>query len=520
MRLQRYLLAIATVLGLLCGASLAAQAAGSGAVATTSDLSAYAVATGTVSNHNPKGLGTTLSVTDGSDMDHAFMHDQRWITAAATHKLGVDSRIEALLTRGNTFFLKTGDAFGKILQAYQDINKMVMLYNEMKSMADFMSDFHLNVNLMAFCPMINVDAPDEMGGGTAFAVGLLPADSHGWQARANLFGDNTWYKPLSGGLRLVSVRYPHSLNDITMDSSMWANDSIAEDEFQKRAMAGIYDGAMSASLFLNRAGVQSNLADNVANLGPKAQARMMSEAIQRRITSLEQRKYLLTQASMGDAPLPPGMTPQDVLNQITAITTEEQALAAQDQLGEANITAQDEAWMRQASFITEILTKLEKPERRLALMKLNERYLKYEKFWATPSQMDPTPDITGDPRVDNAIYIIWQALTLLSKGKIPPPTPVPGGPAAEAQATMVRSMYRQFTVDELRAVRRLIEFRYESDLQEEAATIVVPDGQQEVAEMNDKLQAGADRIARLQAYANARKVIEGQNPGMFASPAY
>lgn len=473
------------------------------------DDAAFVAAAGTSYNNNPGGAGRTMGFWDGSDMDYAPEHDARWGLAATSHATGAMGRMEGLLARGNTFFLKTGDAFTKILDAYQTINRMMILYNQMKSMADFMKTYRLNVNLFAFMPLVDINAPDEMGGGQAYAVGFLPKDSQGWQARANLFGDNAYYKK-PGGLRLVSVRYPHSLNDITMNASVWQADSVPEEEFEKRMMAGMYDGVMSSSLFLDRMGISNNAADNVAGMGPKAMARHMSEAIQRRIDALETRKQLLLDASMGQAPLPPGMTPQQVLDQIAAIVVEEQSLKAQDQMGEATINAQNEPWMREASFVTEILTKLEQPQRRLALMKLNERYLKYEKYWADPDQMDPTPEITGDKRVDNAIYIIWQALTLLSKGKIPPPQGVPGGPAAIAQSTMVRSMYRQFFVDELRAVRRLIEFRYETDLQQQGADVVVKDGQQEVKEMQDLLQAHADNIEKLKAFAQARAIIVGQ----------
>jgi len=442
----------------------------------------------------------------GSDMDYASQHDARWAVAGASHVSGATSRIGSLFARGNTFYMKTGDTFGKILQAYADAMQFVALYNQMEMAWSFLKDYHLTVNLYKFLPLIDIMAPDEMGGGEAFAVGLLPKDSSGWQARANLLKDNIWYRP-PGGLRLVQVRYPTSLNELTLNSSVWGSDAIAEEDFQKMLLSGVYDGVVSSSQWMTNAGIKNNMASNFANMGPKAFAKRKSLLIANRIQALLDRKNLLNNVANGLMEMPVGLNPTEVITQLNLIDPEIARLQAMDTTGYANSIMSEQTWMRKASFVNEILAKLEQSDRRLALMKLNERFRKYERFWADPSQMDPTPDITGNAQVDNAIYIIWQSLTLISQGSIPPPTPVPGGPAAEAQSTMVRSMYREFLVDELRAVRRLLAFRYVSDKQAEGSDHVVADGQKEITQMMAKLDAHAARITQLRLLADSRKAV-------------
>ncbi len=450
----------------------------------------------------------------GSNMRYSWEHDARWGVGAASASTGATSRIASLLSKGNTFFLKTGDTFAKITQAYQDVLKMVELYNQMTAAWEFLKDYQLTVNLFRFLPLIDIMAPDEMGGGQAFAVGLLPKDSNGWEVRANLLNDNPWYRR-PGGLRLIEVRYPHSLNELTLNASIWGTDDLDEEEFQKKLLSGMYDGIVSASLWMSNAGIANNLADNVAQMGPKALARRKSLLIAKRIQALQSRKDTLDKMSHGWIEMPVGMTPEDVMRQMALIDPEISRLEQMDETGYASAMMAEETWMRKASFAGEILAKLEQPQRRLAIMKLNERFRKYERFWADPDQMDPQPEITGNAQVDNCIYIIWQALTLLSKGNIPPPTPVPGGPAAESQSIMVRSMYREFLVDELRATRRLLAFRYVSDKQAEGADVVAEDGKKEIALLMTELDRHAARIAQLRAFAETRSIVAA-NGGAWA----
>lgn len=451
----------------------------------------------------------------GSDMVWAAEHDARWATKAGLDINSASYRIASLLSKGNTMFVKTGDIFGKTLQAYQEVTKWVEMYHQMESMWNFVENYQLRLNLYRFLPLMNVDAPDEMGGGQAFAVGFLPKNSTGWEARANLLNDNPWYRR-GGGLRLVEVRYPHSLNDITFDSSVWGTDTVDEEMAQKMLMAGIYEGVVSAGAWMSGVGIQNNLADNIAPLGPKGLAKRLREIRLNRLMILQKRRDLLQQAAGGMLPLG-AMSPADVLDQITLIDKEIADISAKINGEYLDEQMADSAWMRQASFVNEILAKLEHRERRLALMKLSERYRKYEAFWADPGQMNPTPEITGNPRVDNAINTIWQALTLLSKGKIPPPTPVPGGPAAEAQATMVKAEYRELMVDELRAVRRLLAFRYVTDKQKVGADETVQAGRVQVDEMMRQLKVHENLIARMVAGKALRdRVIAGGGGWAFA----
>jgi hypothetical protein len=445
-------------------------------------------------------------------MDFASEHDARWAAAAATHATGANARIAAYLAKGNTFFVKTGDTFGKILGAYQEVTKMIELYSAMKNAWQFVKDYKLTVNLYRFLPVVNVMAPDEMGGGQAYAVGVFPKDSTGWEARANILNDNIWRKKPSG-LRIVEVRYPHSLQDLTLDSSIWGTDSVDEETFQKMILAGMYDGVVASGQWLSNAGIGNNMAENVAAMGPKAFARRISGVVLKRITDLEARKDFLNKIANGLIDMPKGMTPNLVLDQIKQIDIEIAQLQAKDTTGYAASQIQQQIWMRQAGFVSEILAKLEHQERRLALMKLRERYNKYEKFWANPDMMDPMPEITGEPKIDKPLNLIWQSLSVLSKGKIPPPVPVEGGTAAKAQATMTRSMYREFMVDELRAVRRLLAFRYASDKQKGAAEVTVDDAKKEVDYMLGILDARADHIRRLREYAATKDVVYASGEG-------
>ena len=478
---------------------------------TAEDMEETALGTGMIKNFSPLAPGQTPPLW-ASDMVWAAQHDARWAAASASHAVGMNSRTTSMLAKGNTFFIKVGDTFGKVLGAYQEITKMIEVYSAMKNAWEFMQNYKLTVNLYRFLPVINVDAPNEMGGGQAFAVGIFPKDSTGWEARANILNDNIWRRPMNG-LRLVEVRYPHSIGDLLLDPSIWGSDSVDEETFQKMLLSGMYDGVMSSSQWLSNAGIGNNMADNVANMGPKAFARRISIVVMKRIVDLQARKDYLYQVSIGAINMPKDMTPTLVLGQMAAIDIEIAKLQVKDTTGYASAQMKQQVWMRQASFVGEILAKLEHTERRLALMKLRERYNKYEVFWATPNMMNPTPEITGVKSIDDPLNLIWSSLSVLSEGKIPPPTPVAGGPAAKAQATMVRSMYRELMVDELRAVRRLLAFRYAQDKQKQASNTQVEEAKDEVNKMLAVLDARADHIKRMNQYAEERKIIYAANEG-------
>ena len=486
--LLRFALRLASVMVVLTPVAAIAQ------VTAPADTSSYdddetAQGSSSIPTLGPKVSNPLLF---GSDMVWATQHDARWAIRSGLDMSSASSRIASLLAKGNTMFVKTGDIFGKTLQAYQEVVKWVEMYHQMESMWNFVQNYQLRVNLYRFLPLMSVDAPDEMGGGQAFAVGFLPKNSTGWEARANLLNDNPWYRK-GGGLRLVEVRFPHTINDITFDSSVWGTDTVDEEIAQKMLMAGMYEGVSSAAVWMTGAGIQNNLADNIAPMGPKGLARRLREIRLNRLNILQKRRDLLNQAAGGIIPLG-AMSPADVLDQIASIDKEIADLTAKINGEYIDEQMADAAWMRQASFVNEILSKLEHRERRLALMKLSERYRKYEMFWADPDQMNPTPEITGNPKVDNAITVLWQALTLLSKGKIPPPTPVPGGLAAEAQAVMVKSEYRELMVDELRAVRRLLAFRYVTDKQKSGADETMQVGKYQIEDMMRQLKVHESRI--------------------------
>lgn len=481
---------------------------------SATDIDETALGVGMIKHKPPLAPGQ-YSPLWGSDMDLAAEHDARWGIGATSHAVGAASRVAGYLAKGNTFFVKTGDTFGKILGAYQEVAKFAELYQVMQNAWRFLQNYQLTLNLFRCLPVINVLAPDEMGGGLAYAVGLFPKDSAGWEARANLLNDNL-FKPVGTGFKIVEIRMPSSMNDLVVDSNIWGMDSVDEETFQKMLLAGMYEGVVSSGLWLSNAGVGNNLLENVAGMGPRAFARRITAIILKRTTDLQARKAYLYQISTGQVDLPRGMTPELVLNQMKAIDRELEDLATKDTTGYVASQMKQQAWMRQADFVGEILTKLEHPKRRLALMKLRERYRKYEKFWSgsvekddkgQPSMMNPTPEITGDEKIDKAINLIWSSLTLLSKGSIPPPTPVSGGPAAESQAIMVRSAYREFLVDELRAVRRLLAFRYAQEKQKEGSERDVQSGKDEVNHMLTILDARADHIKRLREYAATRDTV-------------
>lgn len=407
-------------------------------------------------------------------------------------------------------FARIGDSFTKMLTAASEIQKMAELYNQVKSMITFMEHYRLTLNLYRFIPTMDVAVPDdEMGDASAYVVGFFPKSNNGWGQRSLLYGDNPYYRG-GGGMRLVEVRYPKSLDDLTLDIGVWGGTDDTVEEFQQKLLAGFYDGVVSAGTYMNNIGVGNNMKAQAMSLSPSRMAQRRADAILERIVALQNRKAFMDQAlsdpSSDAYRLTKGMTPDQKLAQILALDQEVADLQQKLASLTPNEVARQNPWMEQANFIHQVLAKLEAPERRLAIAKLSERYKKYEKAWNNPDFMNPTPDITGNEAVDNAIYLIWQAATLMSWGKIAPPTPVSGGPAAEAQATITKSMYRQFLMEELAGVRRLLSHEFQNQQQAKGAE-TVDEGRRIVERSILDLQAGADRIRRLQTTADARQKL-------------
>lgn len=447
-----------------------------------------------------------------SDMDWAAEHDARWAAAGLSHRTGWRANMSSVAAKGNTFFYKTGDAFYKFLGAYSEILQMYKIYQDLERTMRFLKEYRLTVNLFRFAPHITLSVEDSVGEeGKVFAVGFFPNSHDGWEKRANLFADNPYYLKRPGAMRLVEIRYPHSLEDVAMKLSVWGGEDMDAEEWQKWMLAGFYDGVTSASAFLDGIGIQNNMALNARNLGPKAMADRRMAALVRRIQALETRKTLLREAMSGH--LTPdadnvNLSPAELNRQLSLIDAE--IVRLQKEVGEAGALEQAKtaSWMKKYAFVNEILSKLEDPDRRLAVATLSTQYKKWERFWCSPDQMNPNPQITGNVRVDNAIFIIWQALTLLSRGQIPPPTSVPGGEAAKAQAFMVRANARGLMADELRASRQLLTFAYQDDTQKQGI-LTVTDGKAQVNRLIKRLEAGKGEVERMELLWKAKEKLNG-----------
>lgn len=442
-----------------------------------------------------------------SDMVWAPMHDARWAAVSLGHRTGWRANKSSVAAKGNTFFYKTGDAFTKFLGAYSEILQMYKIYQDLERAMRFMKEYRLSVNLFRFAPHFTLEVENSVGPeGKMFAVGFFPNSHDGWEKRANLFADNPYYLKRPGAMRLVEIRYPHSLNDLAMKLSVWGGEDLDSDEWQQWMLAGFYDGVTSASTFLDGLGIQNNMAQNARNLGPKAMADRRKAALIRRIQALEARKNILREAMAGH--LTPdadnvNLSPAELNRQLSLIDAEIARLNRE--VGDAGPLehAKTASWMKRYAFVNEILAKLEDPDRRLAVATLSTQYKKWERFWCTPDMMNPTPEITGNAKVDNAIYVIWQALTLLSRGQIPPPTAVAGGKAAEAQAFMVRANARGLMADELRASRQLLTFAYQDETQKQGIAVVT-DGKAQVTRLIERLERGKAQAERVEALWKVR----------------
>jgi hypothetical protein len=239
-------------------------------------------------------------------------------------------------------------------------------------------------------------------------------------------------------------------------------------EFEKRLMAGLYDGVVSASRYLSGVGVDNNMESSVGRMSPKYFDMKIGQALDRRIEALKKQRAMydtaMSDPSSGEAKAFANLTPEEMIQRQAAIDQEVAKLEAQKGKTLSLETAKSAFWVERGQFINQVLAELEAPERRLTIARLSERFKKYQNAWGNVGQgpngtiefMNAKPEITGDQKVDDAIYLIWQAITLMSGGGVPPPVPVSGGPAAEAQAAVSKAMYRTLTFEELEGIRRLL----------------------------------------------------------------
>lgn len=450
-----------------------------------------------------------------SNMRYAIQHDARWLLAGGSHVVGSVSRTSSLSSNGAEVFAKIGNSFQDILRYYAEYEKAREMVGMVKSMWEYVQNYRLRVNLYKLIPNLIIAEPGDPFGPHAryYVIGFCPKHDQTWKATSELFGDNPYYKP-KGSLRLIEVRYPRSWADIKIDSSIWGGDSLDSLEFQKRAMAGFYDGVVSAGRYLTNVGVDNTMESSVGRLSPKNLASQAAQLIDKRIVALQRQRSLYDDALAnphGDVgKMYASYAPEDLVRLQQGIDAEIARLETKKQMALGNEIVKQQPWVERANFIHQILAKLEAPERRIAIARLSERFKKYENAWVNPAFMVKQPDITGDPRVDNAIYLIWEALTVLSAGKIPPPEPVSGGKAAETQATLVKSMYRHFTYEELTAIRQLLAQDFQITKQKEGAAIV-EDAKADIARHIQIIQMNAERLKQWKAM-NALKTTLATEP--------
>lgn len=497
------------------------------AMATASMAHAQAPTTTPVdeSTETPQGSAYFRPPNIFSDMGTALDHDARYFIAGTSHVVGKTSRIVSLLQRVDTFNTRVGRSLETVLRFYQEYRRFMELVNQVKRMYSYMQNyfknFQVTVNLYRLLPVIEID--DPMDNQDYFVVGFLP--KHGadrWKNNARKFGDNRY---LDQPFSVIQVNYPHNLADLAVDASVWGNLGAVMDvmEFQKRLMAGLYDGVISASNYLNGfSGAISNLESNLAG---NAQQYLTPELISKEKVVLYDKainglteyrgKLLNSMASGGSGFI--DASPESMDRMIARIDAQLDQLTQErdyekDGRGAKTAQASQQVWMERMNFVSQVLVKLEANERRIAIARMAEKYDKYEKFWKDPGMMNPTPEITGMPAVDNSLYVIWQALTVLSWGKIPPPTPVSGGPAAEAMATITKAQYRTYLSEELRGVRQLIG-RAEQETASKAVQDVSMTGDIALAMAEARGKAGAARVEALEALVTQRSKL---SPDMLA----
>ena len=491
------------------------------------------------------GLGTLRRPPVFMDMEWAVQHDARWILAGGSHAVGAYSRKATATSAAADVFTDIGNSFQQILRAYSEYTRMMEVYGQIKSMAKFLETYRLTVNVLKFIPQIVITDPgdpmldEETPPARSYVVGFMPKHGSKWVTDAITYRDNPYLSPSMGGsvesvslggMSLIEVRYPKSWSDIKIDPSIWGGDETdGEVELQQRLMAGLYDGVTSAGRYLSGVGVDNNLELAAGRMSPRYFQQRMGLAIDRRIAALKRQRALYDtvianpsspegKAYSNFSPTELLVTQQKIDNEIAALETKKAtALGVQ--------TSKQAFWVQQGNFINQILAGLEAPERRIAIARLSERFKKYANAWGNagtgPSGkiefMNAQPEITGDPQVDNAIYLVWEAITLLSAGQVPGPVPVSGGPAAEAQAALVKAMYRTFTFEELAGIRRLLAGDHQYKVQTR--------GMKDVDAMKDDinkhilmLEADAERIQKWAAINDAKTQLATSKYGAWLKP--
>ncbi len=448
-----------------------------------------------------------------SDMAWAVQHDARWVLAGGSHIAGATSGRTQVFTGGANLFTKVGDSFQKVLLFMNEIQKGAELVAQAKAMIRFLDEYQLRINVCKFIPNMIIQEPDSISGGPgrSIMVGFLPKHgSNTWKTNASMMGDNPYYRP-RGSVKLVEIRYPRSWSDIKIDGSVWGADNLAEDEIQKQLLSGFYDGTVSAARFLSDIGVDNNLEMNVGRLSPKALATQKAAVIDRRIQALQDQWNRLDAAlrnpSSEEGRAFSSMNVQDRVKMQDAIKLEIAKLEKTKAETLGVEISRNAPWVQQAEIVHQVLSRLETSERRITIARLSERFKKYQKAWSNPSFMVQEPEITGNEQVDRAIYIIWQAITLLSKGKVAPPQAVSGGPAAEAQAALTKAMYRHLTAEELHGIRQMLAAENQFAAQAKGVE-VVKDAKEDIAWYFTALLQGERRIQELQAMNAAKQAID------------
>ena len=479
------------------------------------------------------------------DMEWAIQHDARWLLAGGSHALGAYSRKIAATSAAADLFTDIGNSFQGIMRAYTEYARMMEVYTQIKNMAKFVENYHLTINVMRFVPQIVITDPgdpmldEETPPARSYVVGFMPKHGSGWKTSAAMYRDNPYLTPEMGGatisagvggMNIIEVRYPKSWADIKLDPSIWGGDETdGEVELQQRLMAGLYDGVTSAGRFLSGVGVDNNLELAAGRMSPRYFQQKMGLAISRRIAALVRQRALyetaITNPSSPEGKAYSNLGAVELIGLQAKIDNEIAALELKKATALGVETSKQVSWVQQGNFINQILAGLEAPERRIAIAKLSERFKKYAAAWGnagvgpngTIEFMNAQPEITGDPQVDNAIYLCWEAITLLSMGQVPGPVPVSGGPAAEAQASLVKAMYRTFLFEELAGIRRLIAGDHAYKVQNRAikdVDVMKADISKHIA----MLEADADRIQKWGAINDAKLQLANSKYGAWLKP--
>lgn len=395
------------------------------------------------------------------DMKYAVMHDARWILAGGTHLLGGKAHKTALFSGGSELFAHIGNSFQAILRYYAQFQKARELVGMVQAMSGFMDNFRIRTNVYKLIPNIVISEPGDPFGPTSrsFIVGFCPKHDDSWRSDGTIYLDNPYISSASG-LKVFELKYPRSWDDIKIDGSIWAAENPDEAEMQKQMLAGFYDGVTSAGRYLTSVGVDNNVELSVGRLSPKNLALSKAKTIDKRIEALIKQRLFYENAiasPTSDAGQALGAySAEEILRMEGALDNEIKRLETQKASALGLEISKQQGWVEKANFVHQILSKLEAPERRIAIARLSERFKKYQNCWGNPDFMVLQPEYTGNPQLDRWIDLIWKAITILSRGEVPPPEAKAGAKGAELQSIVTKAMYRQLTYEELAGIRQLL----------------------------------------------------------------